>query len=58
MAEIKRSSKGEGFQSAAGLMRYFDAEDDLAIKIPPQAVFVFCVITVAIVGLAAVFINV
>ena len=58
MAEIKRSSKGEGFQSAAGLMRYFDAEDDRAIKIPPQAVMVFCVITVTIVGLAAVFIKV
>ena len=58
MAEIRRSSKGEGFQSAAGLMRYFDAEDDRAVKIPPQAVFVFCVVTVAIVGLAAVFVAV
>lgn len=58
MAEIRRSSKGEGFQSAAGLMRYFDAEDDLAVKIPPQAVFLICVVTVAIVGLAAIFIKV
>ena len=58
MAEIRRSSKGEGFQSAAGLMRYFDAEDDRAIKIPPQAVFLFCVITCALVGLAAVFVAV
>lgn len=58
MAEIRRSSKGEGFQSAAGLMRYFDAEDDHAIKIPPQAVFIFCVVTVAIVGLAAAFVSV
>jgi preprotein translocase subunit Sec61beta len=58
MAEIKRSDKGAGFQSAAGLMRYFDAEDDRALKIPPQAVFVFCVATVVMVGLAAVFVHV
>jgi preprotein translocase subunit Sec61beta len=58
MAEIRRSAKGEGFQSAAGLMRYFDAEDSKAVKIPPQAVFLFCVVTVAIVGLAAVLIQV
>jgi preprotein translocase subunit Sec61beta len=58
MAEIRRSTKGEGFQSAAGLMRYFDAEDSRAIKIPPQAVILFCVITVAIVGLAAALVSV
>lgn len=58
MAEIRRSQKGEGFQSAAGLMRYFDAEDDMALKIPPQAVFAFCILTVALVGLAALFIRV
>lgn len=58
MAEIKRSDKGQGFQSAAGLMRYFDAEDDRALKIPPQAVFVFCVVTVVIVGLAAILVRV
>lgn len=57
MAEIRRGKQGEGFQSAAGLMRYFDAEDDLALKIPPQAVFVICVVTVAIVGLASLFIK-
>ena len=58
MAEIRKSSKGEGFQSAAGLMRYFDAEDTRAVKVPPQAVFLMCVLTTAIVGLAAVFIRV
>jgi preprotein translocase subunit Sec61beta len=58
MAEIRKSDKGAGFQSAAGLMRYFDAEDDLAVKIPPQAVFLVCILTTAIVGLAAVFIKV
>ena len=27
--------KGEGFHSAAGLIRYFDQEDEKALKIPP-----------------------
>ena len=27
--------KGEGFHSAAGLIRYFDQEDEKAPKIPP-----------------------
>ena len=27
--------KGAGFQSAAGLIRYFDQEDDKALKINP-----------------------
>lgn len=27
--------KSEGFQSAAGLIRYFDTEDDKALKINP-----------------------
>jgi len=58
MAEIRKTKKGEGFQSAAGLIRYFDAEDDLAIKIPPQAVFIICVVTTVAVGLATLFIRV
>jgi len=58
MAQEKRSEKGQGFQAAAGLMRYFDAEDDRAVKIPPQGVMLFCVVTVAVVGLAAAFIRV
>ncbi len=59
MAEVRKTTKkGEGFQSAAGLIRYFDAEDEKAIKIPPQAVFLLCVVTTAIVGLASLFIHV
>ena len=27
--------RGEGFHSAAGLIRYFDQEDEKALKIPP-----------------------
>jgi preprotein translocase subunit Sec61beta len=60
MAEIRKTSgkKGEGFQSAAGLIRYFDAEDDLAIKIPPMFVIMMCILTTTLVGLATLFIRV
>lgn len=60
MAEVRKTGgkKGEGFQAAAGLIRYFDAEDDLAIKVPPQLVLVMCVITTVIVGLATLLIRV
>ena len=30
--------KGGGFQSSAGLMRYFDTENDKALKIGPKVV--------------------
>ncbi len=33
--------KTEGFQSAAGLIRYFDSEDDKSIKINPYLVLLF-----------------
>ena len=32
--------KGPGIQSAAGLIRYFDAEEETAIKIPPVAIII------------------
>jgi len=31
--------KGAGFQSGAGLIRYFDSEDDKAPKIDPRVLF-------------------
>ena len=34
----KDSKKKEGFHSAAGLIRYFDAEDDKAVKVHPWLV--------------------
>ena len=37
----KKSKKGEGFHSAAGLIRYFDAEEETAIKIDPRLVLGF-----------------
>ncbi len=40
MAPPKKSKKGEGFHSAAGLIRYFDAEEETALKIDPRVVLV------------------
>jgi len=41
--------KNEGFHSAAGLIRYFDSEDDKALKVNPWLVVGLCVATFAIV---------
>ena len=38
MAPPKKGKKGEGFHSAAGLIRYFDAEEETALKIDPRVV--------------------
>jgi preprotein translocase subunit Sec61beta len=40
---MAKSKKGEGFHSAAGLIRYFDQEDDKALKINPWVVVGFCI---------------
>ena len=40
----KGKKKGEGFHSGAGLIRYFDAEDERAIKIDPRIVVVMCLV--------------
>jgi preprotein translocase subunit Sec61beta len=40
-ASMAQKNKGPGIQSAAGLIRYFDAEEDTNIKIPPVAVLIF-----------------
>ena len=39
----KSSKKTEGFHSAAGLIRYFDAEEDVAIKVNPWLVVGLCI---------------
>jgi len=39
-----KSKKAEGFHSAAGLIRYFDAEDETALKIDPWYVIGMCLI--------------
>ncbi len=45
MPKDSKNSK-TGFQSAAGLIRYFDSEDEKAFKINPLFVLVFAVVTI------------
>jgi preprotein translocase subunit Sec61beta len=40
---MPKNKKGEGFHSAAGLIRYFDSEDDKALKVNPWIVVVLCI---------------
>jgi preprotein translocase subunit Sec61beta len=47
---MAQEKKGEGFHSAAGLIRYFDAEEKTALKIPPWLVIALCVATAVIVA--------
>jgi preprotein translocase subunit Sec61beta len=42
-------NKDSGFHSAAGLIRYFDQEDEKALKIPPAVVVLLCLVISAIV---------
>jgi preprotein translocase subunit Sec61beta len=37
---MAKQDKGAGFQQAAGLIRYFDAEEETALKIDPRFVMV------------------
>lgn len=39
--DVAKKNEGPGIQSAAGLIRYFDAEEKSNIKIPPGAIFIF-----------------
>jgi len=41
--------KGEGFHAAAGLIRYFDAEEETAPNIPPKLVVAACVLLAAVI---------
>lgn len=41
---MAQKTKGPGIQSAAGLIRYFDAAEDTNVKIPPVAVLVFGIV--------------
>jgi len=52
----KSNKKNEGFHSSAGLIRYFDAEEDVAIKINPWFVVAMCVIlSVIVVAMTVIF---
>jgi len=50
--EMPKDKKGEGFHSAAGLIRYFDQEDEKALKVPPWVVVFLCVLMSALVIVA------
>jgi len=52
----KSSKKSEGFHSAAGLIRYFDAEEDVALKMNPWIVVGLCIgLSAVIVIMSALF---
>ncbi len=44
-AREKRRRRGAGFHSAAGLIRYYEAEEDSALKIDPKVVIALCIIS-------------
>jgi preprotein translocase subunit Sec61beta len=46
---MAKQKKGEGFHSAAGLIRYFDAEEKTALKINPKLVIVMCIATIVVI---------
>lgn len=41
---MAKEKKGEGFHSAAGLIRYFDAEEKTAFKVDPKIVIVLSIL--------------
>ena len=51
---MAQKQKGPGIQSAAGLIRYFDAEEDTAVKIPPSVILIIS----GLIGLAAILMRV
>ena len=52
MAPPKKGKKSEGFHSAAGLIRYFDAEEETALKIDPRGVIVLCIVLIIVISVA------
>ena len=46
---MAKQKKGEGFHSAAGLIRYFDAEEKTSLRIPPWFVVAMCIATIVII---------
>ena len=53
MAPPKKGKKTEGFHSAAGLIRYFDSEEESALKIDPRLIVALCIATVIVVEVIA-----
>ena len=54
---MPKDKKGEGFHSAAGLIRYFDAEEKTSLRIPPWLVIAMCISTIVILSLAHILIK-
>jgi preprotein translocase subunit Sec61beta len=52
---VAKKNQGPGIQSAAGLIRYFDAEEKSSIKIPPMFVIFLTAATGVVVVLAHIF---
>ena len=51
---MAKKSEGPGIQAAAGLIRYFDAEEKSAFKIPPG----FVLLLSAVVGIGVIALRV
>ena len=49
---MAKEKKTQGFQSAAGLIRYFDAEDSNAIQISRWGFMLACLLAIIVVELA------
>jgi preprotein translocase subunit Sec61beta len=49
---MAKEKKTQGFQSAAGLIRYFDAEDSNAIQISRWGVMLACLLSIMVVEIA------
>jgi preprotein translocase subunit Sec61beta len=45
---MAKQKKGEGFHSAAGLIRYFDAEEKTSLRIPPWFISAMCIGTIIV----------
>lgn len=54
---MAKKQEGPGIQSAAGLIRYFDAEEKSAVKIPPIAVMLFGIVSGLTIILLRVFVD-
>ena len=50
---MAKEKKSQGFQSAAGLIRYFDAEDSNAIQITRWLVILSCILAIMVVEITS-----
>ena len=50
---MAKEKKSQGFQSAAGLIRYFDAEDSNAIQMTRWLVILCCILAIMVVEITS-----